>query len=238
VVAIVVALATEVAMADPGRVAVVAGATGLVGQEVLAVLLADKAYRSVHLVGRRALQQGNPRLTQQVVDFAALPRLPKADEVYIALGTTIKVAGSKAAFRAVDFDAVVAVGRAARASGATKLGVVSAMGADGKSAVFYNQVKGEMEEALVSLGFQSLVIARPSLLVGARETLGQPVRHGERIGMVVTHMFKPLIPANYRAIQARDVAHALVQAVQSATTGTYRLLSGEMQGASRRSAAQ
>jgi len=224
-------------MADPGQVAVVVGATGLVGQEILAVLLADKTYRSVHVVGRRKLQQSHPKLIQQVVDFAAMPRLPQADEVYIALGTTIKVAGSKAAFRAIDLDAVVAVGRAACASGATKLGVVSAMGADRKSAVFYNQVKGEMEEALASLGFQSLVIARPSLLVGAREALGQPVRRGERIGMVVTQLFKPLIPANYRAVQAQDVAHALVHAVHTATAGTYCLLSGEMQGASRGSRA-
>ena len=214
----------------------VAGATGLVGQEILAVLLADKAYRSVHVVGRRALQTSDPRLTQQVLDFAALPRLPKADEAYIALGTTIKVAGSKAAFRAVDLDAVVAVARAARASGATKLGVVSAMGADPGSSVFYNQVKGEMEDALVYLGFASLVIARPSLLAGERAALGQPVRRGEHIGMVLSAVLKPLIPANYRAIEARDVAHALVHAVHGATTGTYRMLSGEMQGAAKRSA--
>lgn len=213
----------------------VAGATGLVGQEILAVLLADKAYRSVHILGRRALQKSAPRLTQQVVDFAALPRLPKADEVYIALGTTIKVAGSKAAFRAVDLDAVVAVARAARAAGATKLGVVSAMGADAKSPVFYNQVKGEMEEALASLGFQSLVIARPSLLSGERAALGQPARRGEHIGLVVSTLLKPLIPANYRSIDARDVAQALVHAVQGATAGTYRMLSGEMQGAAKRS---
>jgi uncharacterized protein YbjT (DUF2867 family) len=222
-------------MADPGRVAVVAGATGLVGQEILAVLLADKAYRSVHVLGRRKLQRNDPRLTQQVVDFTALPRLPKADEAYIALGTTIKVAGSKAAFSAIDLDAVVALARAARASGATKLGVVSAMGADPKSSVFYNQIKGEMEEALASLGFQSLVIARPSLLAGERAALGQAARRGEHIGLVVSTLLKPLIPANYRAIDARDVAHALVHAVQAATAGSYRLLSGEMQGASRRS---
>jgi len=215
---------------------VVAGATGLVGQEILAVLLADKAYRSVHVVGRRKLDSSHPKLTQHVVDFAALPRLPQADEVYIALGTTIKVAGSKAAFRAVDLEAIVAVARAARAAGATKLGVVSAMGADPKSSVFYNRVKGEMEDALASLGFQSLVIARPSLLTGAREALGQPARTGERIGTVVSTLLKPLIPANYRAIAARDVAHALVHAVQAATSGDYRLLSGEMQGASRHSA--
>jgi len=168
------------------------------------------------------------------VDFAALPHLPKGDDVYIALGTTIKVAGSQAAFRAVDFDAVVTLARASLAAGATKLGVVSAMGARRKSPIFYNQVKGEMEDALVSLNFKSLVIAQPSLLAGHREALGQPTRKGERIGMVMTQLLKPLIPSNYRAIDAKDVALALIHAVQTAKTGAFRLLSGEMQGAAKR----
>jgi len=213
---------------------VVAGATGLVGREILEALLADNDYAQVHSVGRRKLTLEHPKLKQHVVDFAALPHLPKGDDVYIALGTTIKVAGSQAAFRAVDFDAVVTLARASLAAGATKLGVVSAMGARRKSPIFYNQVKGEMEDALVSLNFKSLVIAQPSLLAGHREALGQPTRKGERIGMVMTQLLKPLIPSNYRAIDAKDVALALIHAVQTAKTGAFRLLSGEMQGAAKR----
>ncbi|MGH8821974.1 MAG: NAD(P)H-binding protein, partial [Rhodoferax sp.] len=134
-------------MADQvaARVALVAGATGLVGREVLAALLADKTYSAIHCVGRRAPPISHPKLTCHTVDFGALPVLPHTDDVYIALGTTIKIAGSQAAFRAVDYEAVVAVAQAARSSGATRLGVVSAMGASARSAVFYNRVKGEME---------------------------------------------------------------------------------------------
>ncbi len=218
----------------------VVGATGLVGREVLADLLADKRYTKVHSVGRRQLAgaiANHRRLAQHVVDFkdlSTLAALPAVDEVFIALGTTIKVAGSQAAFRAVDFEAVVAVARAARAQGATKLGVVSAMGADPRSPIFYNRVKGEMEVALAGLGFKSVVIARPSMLAGDREALNQPVRPGEGMALTFTRLFKPLIPANYRSVAARDVAAGLVQGVQSAKSGVTHLLSGALQGAADR----
>jgi len=221
-------------MAADVRVALVAGATGLVGREVLAVLLADKRYGAVHCVGRRALPLQHPKLVQHTVDFKALPALPPVNDVFIALGTTIKVAGSQEAFRAIDFDAVVAVARAAHAQGATKIGVVSAMGADAKSSIFYSRVKGEMEEALSGIGFKDVVFARPSMLAGDRAALDQPTRLGEQLGLVVTRYLNFLIPANYRSIAAKDVACALVQAVNSTKTGVWRLLSGEMQGASRR----
>lgn len=223
-------------MADHDRVAMVAGATGLVGREILAALLADKRYTSVHSVGRRVLPVQHPKLVQHQVDFAALSTLttlPRVDDVFIALGTTIKVAGSKEAFRAVDFDAVVALVRAAQAQGASKLGVVSAMGADSQSPIFYNRVKGDMEAAVCALGYSSVVIARPSLLAGDRETLGQPARSGERLGMIVSRWMRPLIPHNYRSIAGADVAHALVAAVRKNKTGVKTLLSGDMQGTAR-----
>jgi len=180
-------------------------------------------------VGRRALAQRHPKLHSHVVDFAGLPRLPKVDDVFIALGTTIKVAGSQPAFRAIDFDAVVAVALAARSSGATHLGVVSAMGASARSAVFYNRVKGEMEQAVSALGYDSVVIARPSMLAGDRESLDQPVRTGERVGLAVMALFRAVTPANLRAIAAGDVAASLCQAVKEHPSGTTILLSGELQ---------
>ena len=207
----------------------VAGATGLVGREVLAALLADKRYAAVHAVGRKAPGVQDPKLTSHLVDFAQLPALPKVDDVYIVLGTTIKVAGSKQAFRAVDFDAVVALARSAHKAGAKRLGVVSAMGADARSRVFYNQVKGEMEAALAAEKFHTLVIARPSMLDGNRGSLKQPVRLGERIGLALMKVLRPVIPDNYRAIQAQDVARALVAAVHDGPKGRRVLLSGEMQ---------
>ena len=213
------------------RVALVAGATGLVGQAVLAGLLTDKHYTAVHAVGRRPLALTHPKLTSHAVDFSSLTSLAgieHVDDVFIALGTTLKVAGSKAAFRAIDFDAVLAVARAARQAGAHRLGVVSAMGADSDSSVFYNRVKGEMEAALRALSFPVLVIARPSLLTGNRAVLNQSQRLGESLGGLAMHWFKPLIPLNYQAIPAEQVGQSLVNAVRDANDGTHLLLSGQL----------
>lgn len=205
-----------------------AGASGLVGREILQGLLADNSVVAVHSVGRRELPLTHAKLTQHRVDFLkALPALPRASEAFIALGTTIKVAGSEAAFRAVDHDAVVAVAQAARAAGATRLGVVSAMGADKHSRIFYNRVKGETEEALSAMGFATLVIARPSFLAGDREALGQPLRGGEKLAMRLSRILAPLIPDNYKSIAAADVAHALLTHVPR-DTGKQVLLSGSM----------
>ena len=216
--------------AKQGRVVLVAGATGLVGQEILKALLADKTVAAVHCVGRRPPPVTHPKLTSHVLELNALTALPKVDECFIALGTTIKVAGSQAAFQAVDLDAVVAVARAALSSGATKLGVVSAMGADAQSRVFYNRIKGEMEQSLARMGFGSLVIARPSLIDGDRAALGQRERAGEGVGLMLARGLRRLLPANYRAILARDIAHALLRTVHAGPPGVTTLLSGQMQG--------
>ena len=211
------------------RTVIIAGATGLVGRELLRGLLADPTVDHVHAVGRRAPAVVSPKLTAHVVDFAALPPLPPADELYLALGTTIKAAGSQAAFRAIDHDANLSVAKAALASGSRRVGLVSAMGADAKSRIFYSRVKGELEDELTSLPFEGLVIARPSLLVGARAELGQPSRPGEEWGNTLNRIFGFLIPANYKPIEASDVAHALLTLVPS-VRGKRILLSGAMRG--------
>jgi uncharacterized protein YbjT (DUF2867 family) len=211
-----------------GRKAILAGATGLVGRELLEGLLADRLVAQVLCLGRRKPMLEHAKLESQVVDFAALPRLPPVDEVYLALGTTIKVAGSQAAFRRVDFDANLAVARAAFDSGAKRVGLVSAMGASSGSRVFYSRVKGELEDALAQMPFRGLVIARPSLLVGDRRALGQPERRGERIGFALGKALEFLVPPNYRPIEAKHVAKALLAAVPAAS-GKRVLLSGSMQ---------
>jgi len=210
------------------RIVIIAGATGLVGREILSGLLADDTVTAVHSLVRRLPAIRHPKLTNRIVDFSALPPLPHADELYLALGTTIKVAGSQEAFRAVDYDANLAVAGAALAAGAKRVGVVSAMGADAGSRVFYSRVKGEMEEALTQMPFERLVIARPSLLVGDRESLGQPTRRGEEIGFALGNALGFLIPANYRPIEAAAVAKALLAAVPS-SRGKTILSSGAMQ---------
>ncbi|THC46310.1 NAD-dependent epimerase/dehydratase family protein [Massilia sp. Mn16-1_5] len=195
----------------PRRV-LLAGATGLVGREILRALLADHAVTEIHVLSRRALDQSDPRVQVHIVDFARLPSLPRVDEVYLALGTTIRVAGSEQAFRAVDLEANLAVATLAAAAGATRAGLVSAVGADAQSRVFYNRVKGELEAALKPL-FPALVIAQPSLLLGDRSSLNQPLRWGERIAAPIGRLVSPLLPGRYRPVAASAVAAALVRAV-------------------------
>lgn len=214
---------------SPSPRVLLAGATGLVGQALVEVLLSGKPPATVHACVRRPPTDAERRVHWQRVDFARLPALPAADEAYCCLGTTIAQAGSQAAFRAVDFDAVLAFARAARAAGVPRLAVVSALGASPRSATFYNRVKGETEAALRELGFASLVIARPSLLSGDREALGQPRRLGERLALLATGPVAGLIPKAVRPIAASTVARAMVAALRAARPGVRVVESAELQ---------
>ena len=223
------------------RVVLVSGATGLVGQAVLAALLtaeqslvgdaamAPAVVHVLHARGRRAPALSHPRLHLHAVDFTAQPLLPAGlpavNDVYITLGTTMAAAGSQSAFRAVDYDVVLATARAARAAGATRCGVVTAMGANAQSPIFYNRVKGEVERDLQALGFETLVIARPSLLMGERQALHQAPRRAEAVSIKLFSWLNPVIPADYRARPGVDVARVLVHAVQSLPAGRH-VLSG------------
>jgi uncharacterized protein YbjT (DUF2867 family) len=213
------------------RTALLAGASGLVGRELLRLIVAEPRYGQVHNLVRRATGTANPKVVEHVVSFDALPALPRVDDAFITLGTTIKVAGSQEAFRRVDYDYVVAVARAARDAGATRLGIVSALGADAGSRVFYNRVKGEMQEAVFSLGYESVVIAQPSLLVGDREALGQPTRAGERWAQRLLTPMSALIPSSFRPVQARDVAASLLARVLVTERGNVIVPSREILGA-------
>jgi uncharacterized protein YbjT (DUF2867 family) len=200
------------------RTAVVAGATGLVGAELVRRLLAQRAYRRIVALSRRPL---DPDAKLAVVD-AGYDRLDSvlADtmrgedplDVFCCLGTTIRRAGSQEAFRRVDHDFVIALGQWARNSHARRFVVVSAAGADPSSRVFYNRVKGEMERDLQSLRLRSLVIVRPSLLSGDRAEF----RLGERFALAVTRPLRTLIPAGVRPIAAADVAQSMIDAALSA----------------------
>jgi len=209
--------------------ALLAGASGLVGQALVKAWATQGTGTTLHLLVRRPLSEPGTACQVHVVDFNALPALPAAREAYCCLGTTIKVAGSQDAFRAVDHDAVLAFARAARAAGVQRLAVVSALGANPRSPNFYSRVKGETEAALVSLGFTSLVIARPSLLLGDRAALGQPERRGELIGQAITRRIGGLIPSGWRPIAADVVARALLRSLQAPAAGVTMLESAMLQ---------
>jgi len=213
--------------------ALLAGATGLVGRALLARLLGADRRERVIVLARKPLPTTiarDPRLTVLVGDMVTLAvESSPIDDAYIALGTTIKVAGSEAAFRAVDFDLVVAIARAAREAGARRLAVVSALGADRRSRVFYNRVKGDMEEAVAALGYESVVLARPSLLLGDRASLGQPTRPGEVWAARLLGPLLPVVPAGVRPIAAPVVAAAMVAALDRAEPGTRVLSSTDLQ---------
>ena len=212
--------------------ALLAGGTGLVGREVAALWAGPG---SLHLLLRRARPATLARTRWQQdhrVDFAApqgLAALPAATQAYCCLGTTLKVAGSQAAFRAVDLDAVLAFARAARSAGVTRFAVVSALGASTKSASFYSRTKGEMEAALATLGFDCLVITRPSLLAGSRQALGQAARPAEQWALALTRPLSGLIPAAWRPIEAATVARAMRRALDAGEPGVHVIESASLQ---------
>ena len=212
----------------PLRSALLASATGLVGH-ALAALWAGP--QPLHLLVRREVPAGGPAQRVHVVDFAALPPLPRAEWAFCCLGTTIKVAGSQAAFKAVDHDAVLAFARAASAAGVTRFAVVSALGADAQSRSFYNRTKGETEAALRTVGFRHLVIARPSLLAGNRASLAQAPRLGEALALAITRplALAGLIPKAWRPIESATLARALVRGVAQAAPGVTVLESAALQ---------
>ena len=213
-------------MAD--AIAVVAGATGLVGQELLRQLGADPAWREVRALVRRPLpsELARPPIVTVQVDYGRLeppPDWAAVDQVFCALGTTMRQAGSTAAFREVDFEYPLALARAALGRGVRHFLLVSTVGAAPKSRLFYNRVKGEIEAAVTRLGFRSVTIARPALLLGKR---GEP-RPGEQLGRILG----VLAPPRWKPVPAARVARALVDAAKRDAPGVLILENRELRAA-------
>jgi uncharacterized protein YbjT (DUF2867 family) len=205
------------------RRALLIGATGLVGRELLALLLADPGYPKVTVLARSIPSGHDPRLTLQRVTLDRLDQteVPPADDAYCALGTTIRQAGSRTAFAAVDRDGVVAFARLARRAGCRRFMLVSALGADPGSAFFYNRIKGEAEQAVGELGFDALHIAQPSLLLGRRSE----ARPAESLAKHAVRLLAPLMIGGlrpYRPVEAGTVASQLVRAAHSEVRGVVR----------------
>ncbi|HEX6636887.1 MAG TPA: NAD-dependent epimerase/dehydratase family protein [Steroidobacteraceae bacterium] len=206
------------------KIALVAGATGMVGGELLKVLLDAPDYARVYAVTRRPFGREHPRLANRVVIFPRMAEQLKGlavTDAYCCIGTTIAQAGSEEAFRDVDLETVLQFAQAARALQATRFIVVSSVGADVGSKKFYLRTKGEMEEAVISVGFPSVDILQPSLLSGPRKQ----VRPLELVGRVLAPLVNPMLTGKreiYRAIPADVVARGMLGASRRGARGVYR----------------
>jgi uncharacterized protein YbjT (DUF2867 family) len=212
-------------MASAARTAVLAGSSGLVGARLLALLLAAPEYARVCALSRRPLPLDHPRLANRIVRFdASLSAQLKGlqcDDAFCCLGSTMREAGSKQAFRAVDHDLVLEFAQLALNAGAGRFVLVSAVGADSASRSFYLRVKGETEAALQALNFPALDIMSPSLLLGTRRDL----RPLEFLAQGALWTLNPLILgpwSRYRGIAAGTVAAAMLGAARSGRRGIRR----------------
>jgi uncharacterized protein YbjT (DUF2867 family) len=190
------------------KTALIAGATGLIGKELLKLLLDDPRYETVKAITRKPMNVANQKLQNIVVDFDSLDKSSdqlKCDDVFCCLGTTMKKAGSKEAFWKVDHDYPALLAKTALAQGAKQFLLVSALGANSTSSIYYNEVKGKIEEYISGIGFVSYHIFRPSLLLGPREES----RPGEEAAKVFYKYFSFLIPEKYKGIEGSKVARAM-----------------------------
>jgi uncharacterized protein YbjT (DUF2867 family) len=209
------------------RTALLIGSTGLIGRALLPLL--SEHFKQVYAVSRKSIVGLPANVSVLNTDFSVPFAFPTCDAVFCALGTTIKVAGSEKAFYEVDYELVLRAAQAAQAAGANRMAVVSALGANPKSRVFYSRTKGQMEEALGRLHFDRLTIARPSFLTGDRVSLGQPSRPGEAIALAVARPLTGLIPKKYRPVSAQAVAQALIDSSISDESGIVVLESDKLQ---------
>lgn len=210
------------------KTALVAGASGLVGSSLVKMLLQEPAYETVHILVRKEINLAHSKLYQHVVDFDRLEALNfdfKVDDAFVTLGTTIAKAGSKSAFYKVDHDFVISFARMALSLGAKGIYLVSSMGANPSSSIFYNKVKGKMEEDMKALGFPRLGIFRPSLLLGPRTEK----RTGEKLASWMMQTLDFVIPAKYKAIHVDKVAKKMIELALQNENGVFLLESDKLQ---------
>ncbi|WP_231689583.1 NAD-dependent epimerase/dehydratase family protein [Bacillus sp. FJAT-27245] len=204
-----------------GRKALVLGATGLVGGHLVEKLAGREEYSEIKIIGRRATGIIKPKIKETILDMENLTRHPeefKADDIYCCLGTTMKKAGSKEAFMFVDYDLPLLAGKLALQGGAKRFFIISAMGANRKSAFYYSRVKGEMEREAALMPFSAVHIFRPSLLVGDRKEF----RFGEKLAKWITWPFWRLMSGKllkFAPIAAETVAEAMVAIALGDTKG-------------------
>ena len=205
------------------KTALLLGASGLVGTELLRQLLDHGAYRRIIAPTRRRLHLDHGKLDNPIVSFDRLDRfleLFRCQDVFIALGTTISKAGSEEAFRRVDYEYVVHAAELAQRAGANQVLVVSSAGANSDSRFLYSRTKGEMEEAITKLDFWSIHIFRPGVLVGKREEL----RLGEKLAAGLTkaiRSFSPTLLGDYNPTDVDVLAREMIDAAQTISPGIH-----------------
>ena len=209
------------------KTALVVGASGLIGSSLVKMLLSNTQYSSVHILVRKEIELVHPKMSQHVVDFDQLDTLAvdfTVDDAFCTLGTTIAKAGSQAAFIKVDHDYVISFAKKALSLGVEGFFVVSSMGAGISSKIFYNRIKGLMEEDLKTLNFPTLIIFRPSLLLGPRSEK----RAGEKFAGWMMTAFDFAIPSKYKAIHVDQVAKRMIEAALQGNKGVFTLESDQL----------
>ncbi|MCF8464806.1 MAG: NAD(P)H-binding protein [Flavobacteriales bacterium] len=200
--------------------AAVAGSTGFIGSILLNLLKVDNSFEKVAVLSRKPLQLSEK--FEVLVGDLSQQKLSEVDVAFCALGTTIATAGSQKAFYHVDHDLVLDLARNAKAAGAKTFVLVSSVGANPQTSNFYLRVKGETEKDLEAIGFDSLIILRPSMLMGERKEF----RFGELIGKGVMMLVNPLMVGSmskYKGIQGSTVAKAMVRLGKESLTGVHIL---------------
>jgi len=212
------------------KVALVVGATGLIGNELVQLLLKDEHYGRVVVFVRKLMNVQHQKLEQEIVDFDRLDQVAhylEGADVFCTLGTTIKKAGSKSAFTKVDQQYPLRLAQLSKKQGADSFLIVTALGADPKSSIFYNQVKGQLEVELQKLQLGRLHIFQPSLLLGDREEF----RLGEKITTKLISVMPFLFIGplrKYKPIHVHTVAKSMIQAARSARLGSFTYTSQEI----------
>ncbi len=212
------------------KTAIIIGSTGLTGTHLLKTLLAGNAYDKVISFVRKNTKISHPKLTQHIVDFdnpESYEELMEGNDMFCCLGTTIKKAGSEAAFEKVDLEYPVQFAKAAVQKGVKQLSIISSIGANPQSGNFYLRTKGRCEEELRKLAFQSISIFRPSFLDGNRKEF----RAGEKIGGFILKIFSFLLLGKlrkYRPIKAKTVVAAMYTVAQQGTVGYHVYESDEI----------
>lgn len=206
--------------AMPEKSAAIIGATGLIGSNLLKMLVADANFRTINVLVRRPFEYNDPKVRVIVIDFSDYENYRNAladnDAVFCAVGTTRKkVKGDMAAYRKVDVDIPVNAARICSETGVNSFLLVSSVGADSKSGNFYLKMKGEVEDEISNMKIPSVSVFRPSMLMGKRNEF----RFGELLGKVFGGTFAFLFPSKYKPVNAYDVAKAMVEALKQAAPG-------------------